>query len=142
MQNGNALFTTDPLKHSDQKFGRYRRFPDSKSFLFLWVSSLLLVNKKCARHFRGKIANENEQFKKNSKKSNSYFIRQIFQGYRCKSGISVFAWRVAWNHAFSPFNLDVIITVEYMTTFNNNQVYLMFFSANGTIVCLFFIGLF
>ena len=30
------------------------------------------------------------------------FIRR-FQGYRCKSGITILAWRVTWFYAYSPF---------------------------------------
>ena len=37
--------------------------------------------------------------------SNSYLIRQSFQGYRCKSGIDIFAWRVIWNYAYSLFKI-------------------------------------
>ena len=29
--------------------------------------------------------------------------RKGFQGYRYKSGIVVFVWRVTWNNAYSPF---------------------------------------
>ena len=32
-------------------------------------------------------------------------IKQSFQGYRFKSGIVIFAWRVSWNYAYSPFNI-------------------------------------
>ena len=32
------------------------------------------------------------------------FIRLRFQGYRCESGIAIFAWRVIWDYAYSPFN--------------------------------------
>ena len=34
--------------------------------------------------------------------SSTFFIRR-FQGYRCKSGITIWAWRVTWNYAYSPF---------------------------------------
>ena len=27
-----------------------------------------------------------------------------FQGYRCKWGIALFAWKVTWNYAYSSFN--------------------------------------
>ena len=32
-------------------------------------------------------------------------IRLRFQGYRCKSGIVIFALRVTWNYAYSPYKL-------------------------------------
>ena len=38
--------------------------------------------------------------------SYSYLIRQRFQGYRFKSGIAIFSWRITLNYAYSPFNLD------------------------------------
>ena len=34
----------------------------------------------------------------------SYLISQRFKGYRCKSGIVIFALRVTSNYAYSPFN--------------------------------------
>ena len=37
-----------------------------------------------------------------------YLIRQRFQAYRCESGIAIFAWRVPWNYAYSPFNTTVL----------------------------------
>ena len=40
--------------------------------------------------------------------SNSYSIRQRFQGYRCKSGIVIFTWRLTWNYADSPFKTGMI----------------------------------
>ena len=36
--------------------------------------------------------------------SSTLLTRYRFQGYRCKSGIAIFAWRVTWNYAYSPFN--------------------------------------
>ena len=32
-------------------------------------------------------------------------MTQTFWGYRCESGIVDFAWRDAWNYAYSPFNI-------------------------------------
>ena len=50
--------------------------------------------------------NENKQFKqKKTWISNSCLIRQSFQGYRCKSCIIIFARRIFWNYANSPFKL-------------------------------------
>ena len=34
-------------------------------------------------------------------------MRLSFQGYRCELGITSFAWRIAWNYAYSPFKLIV-----------------------------------
>ena len=35
--------------------------------------------------------------------SSTCLIRLRFQGNRCKSGISIYAWRFSWNYAYSPF---------------------------------------
>ena len=68
-----------------------------EKFLFLWVSLLLLINKESASQFCREPANENKQFQVTKRMiSNSQFIRQSFQGYRCKLDIVIFAWRVTW----------------------------------------------
>ena len=40
-----------------------------------------------------------------------------FQGYRCKWGIALFAWKVTWNYAYSSFNgicrFSVILQTEH-----------------------------
>ena len=75
-----------------------------KGGFFLWVSPLLLINKKFASLFCRETASENKQFKETQTLiSNSNLIRQSFQGYLCKSDIAIFAWRVAKNYACSPF---------------------------------------
>ena len=74
-----------------------------KKCLFLSISPLLLINKKCASHFRRKTANENKQ-QQLTLMYNSYLIRQSFWGFGCKSNISISAWRVTWNYAYNPFN--------------------------------------
>ena len=38
-------------------------------------------------------------------------IRLRFQGYRVKSGIGIFAWRVTWNYAYSPFKFSLTCLV-------------------------------
>ena len=54
------------------------------------ISPLFLLNNKCASCLET---------------TNSYLIKQSFHGYRCKSGIAIFTWRVTWINAFSLFNL-------------------------------------
>ena len=39
--------------------------------------------------------------------SSTFLIKLKFWGYRCKSGNAIFAWRVTWNYAYSPFNTFV-----------------------------------
>ena len=41
-----------------------------------------------------------------------FLIRLRFQGYRCKSGIAIFAWTVTWVYAYSPFYFIFFLTIE------------------------------
>ena len=70
------------------------------------ISSLLLfINNKCASALLQR--NKNKQFEETKTWiSISYLIRKSFQGYHCKSGIAIFAWRVTWNYAYSPFYVE------------------------------------
>ena len=38
--------------------------------------------------------------------TNSYLIRQSFQGYQCKLGNAIFAWRDTKDYDYSPFNIE------------------------------------
>ena len=59
-KNGNLLFTTIPLEPvSDNKCGRYRRFPDSKSDYFCELLLASILNKR--KPFHREPANENKQ---------------------------------------------------------------------------------
>ena len=54
--------------------------------------------------FCREITIESKQFSQLLKlKFNSYMSRQNYQGYRCESGIVIFASGVKWNYAYSPF---------------------------------------
>ena len=79
-----------------------------KKCLFLWISLLFYISKKCTRE------TANEKKNKESKHgywiSNSYLIRYKFQGYRCKSGIAIFAWGVTWKYAYSVLNVISMTT--------------------------------
>ena len=46
--------------------------------------------------------------------SSTFRIKLRFQGYRCKSGIVIFPWRVTLNYANSPFNHKTVkkVTVD------------------------------
>ena len=46
---------------------------------------------------------ENHKFSKKNQTliSNWYLIRQSFKGYRCESGMVIFAWRVILNYPYS-----------------------------------------
>ena len=73
------------------KLGKISSSSDLKCS-FLWVSPLLLINQKCASHFRRGTTNENKQLKETKTwRSNTYLIRQWFKGYRYKSGFAIFA---------------------------------------------------
>ena len=85
----NSRFTLEILIWS--KMWKISSFLWLEKCSILWVSPLLFfINKKCVIHFRREPANENKHL--NGTKtliSNSYLIRQSFQGYRCKSGIAM-----------------------------------------------------
>ena len=81
-------------------------FLTRKVFLFLIISPSLLISKKCASFFCRETANENKHLKKTKTWiSNSYFIRQSFWGFRCKSTLTIFAYKVTWNYTFIFFKL-------------------------------------
>ena len=110
--------------------------------LFPWVSPLLLKIKKCKSHFCFETANENKQFKETKRsKSNSNLIRQRFQGYCCKSGIVIFARRVAWNYAYRLKMLlcmklkisAVSLLISWVKTPEANP-YSVLFALNKTVV--------
>ena len=71
------------------------------SLVFVWkvaISvSFFITSYLTRRYFCIETANENIQLKETkSLISNSYLIRQNFQGYSYKSGIAIFEWRVTW----------------------------------------------
>ena len=77
-----------------KKCGRNFRFFGS-NFFSLKDSPLLLISKECSSHFCRETAKENKQSEKTKTLIfNSDLIRQSFQGYVCKSGIAIFAWRI------------------------------------------------
>ena len=80
-------------------------FLTRKVFWFLIISPLLLISKKCASFFCRETVNENKHLKETKTWiSNSYFIRQSFWGCRCKSTLTIFAYKVTWNYTFIFFN--------------------------------------
>ena len=102
-KDGNTRFTTVPTKsYSDRKCGIVNI---SASFS---IASSKQGMRKSISH--GESANVNNSLKKTkSLISNSFLTRQSFQGHRCKSGIAIFAWRLTWNYAYSPFSIKYII---------------------------------
>ena len=83
-KDGNPLVTKLPLKpYSDQKCGKTILFLTQRVFTYVSFTILLLINKKCT---------EKKQYKeKKMLIYNLNLIRQNFPGYRCVSGIVVFA---------------------------------------------------
>ena len=63
---------------------------------------------------------------------------KLCQGYRCKSGIVLFARRITLNYAYSPFNKDMravrhweimkvnINTTHSLTSLDSNQIFILF----------------
>ena len=84
------------------KMWRIPSFFSIKKCLFLWVSHMQETKNKETKTLI----------------SNSYLIRQSFQGYRCKSGIVIIKWRVTWNYATVPLSL-------YLN--NNRNISLLFY---------------
>ena len=71
--------------------------------VFIYESfSMAFYKQEMRGHFRRETANENDHFKETKTLiSNSHLIRQRLQGYRGKSDIAIFAWRVTWIYAYS-----------------------------------------
>ena len=115
-KNGNVRFTSVPLKLlSDQYCGRYCRFSGFRSI------------KLCSYIFLGrKTTIENKQFSKLSTLIfNTHLIRQNFRGYFCESGIAIFAWRVSYYFAYSPFKIIPLGATElepYKWTYWDNPI--------------------
>ena len=85
-KDGNVRFTTVPLKPLSDKNVVFR----TRKLFILWVSPLLLINKKCTSLFHREPENENKQFKETKRLiPNSFLSRQSFQGCRFKSGGSL-----------------------------------------------------
>ena len=87
--------------------------------VFISVSfSLLLAQVTFAEKLQMKI--KSLKFKKNII-HNSYLIRQSFEGYRCKSDIAIFPWRVTWN-----WNLKIVSFTHFKLSINNNFAHFLF----------------
>ena len=63
--------------------------------------------------------------------SSTFLIRYRFQEYRCKSGIVIFAWRIALHYAYSPFSSFVDNSVYSTEKFHRIIcLYLLFAYSN------------
>ena len=80
-------------------------------------------SKKCASRFCRETTNENKQFKETKTWiSNFYLIRKSLEGDCCESGNAIFAWRVTFNYAYSPFKpLRVVNLIEKYTVIKFSQ---------------------
>jgi len=91
---GKIAMPDSPL--SKKICGRCCCFSGFKSVFFLLVSILLLVSNNCTSHFSRETANKSKKSKElETAISNSYLGLRGFSGYRYKSGIVTFAWRVS-----------------------------------------------
>ena len=89
----NVWFTTVPFVWwSDQAWIRY---PSSVFFSFEVSLQMWLAHMKQLKF------HQNKNTFRVSK--TTFMIRFWFEGYRCKSAISIFAWRVPWKYAHSPY---------------------------------------
>ena len=69
------------------------------------VTCVFLVYKKQWRNSQKKILFELK--KKNDGIFHVFDQVLKFQEYRCKSKVAIFAWRVTWNYAYSPFKFVI-----------------------------------
>ena len=102
-KDGSARFTTVSLKAMSDLI-RYRFFCFLKLFIFI-----------CG-YFRVRTTTV----------ASTFFIRLRFQGYRCESGIAIFAWRVTYNYAYSLFMSECYITMNPETEFKEFERRLKF----------------
>ena len=91
-KDANVWFTTVPLKAlSDQVWNIYQCFvPVYFHLRFLYESDLLI---SCLLEAMEKLTEINIWVRKTTD-SSTFLVRLWFQGYRCKSDIVIFAWRV------------------------------------------------
>ena len=86
------------------KMWKTMSFFQHEKCLFLCVSPLLLINKECTSHICRETTNDNIHFvEAKALISNSFLTIQSYKRNHCKSDIAIFAWRVTWNYAYSPF---------------------------------------
>jgi hypothetical protein len=75
-------------------------------------------------------------------KNQNMHILFILKGYRCKAGIDIFAWRVTWHYAYSPFMQIYLRQHSYnLLKFKlppNLQEKTIFASLKNHMVCYFF----
>ena len=77
--------------------------------------SIAFYKQEMRGHFRRETANENDDFKETKTLiSNSHLIWQRFQGYRGKSDIAIFAWRVSWIYAYSFLKFCFTFCLVYL----------------------------
>ena len=73
--------------------------------LFLWISPLFLISKKCASQVCREHANENKHFKSKNVK---------FILVQTKLNQASLHWRVTWNYANSPFKQKYSFQTKYL----------------------------
>ena len=77
--------------------------------------SIAFYKQEMRGHFRRETANEKDDFKETKTLiSNSHLIWQRFQGYRGKSDIAIFAWRVSWIYAYSFLKFCFTFCLVYL----------------------------
>ena len=100
-------FQQYPWKPCLIKYKLYINFFLSLNFSLSFAVPL----RKCLVHFlfirtnRETYRNKHLSFQKKDGITHICFIRLRFQGYHCKLGIVIPAWRVTWNYAYSPFKI-------------------------------------
>ena len=69
-----------------------------------WLTQFLLIR------YNGEIHRIKNFLSQKNDVSSTLLIRLRFQGYRCKSGTEIFAWRVM--KAYTPFNMNKFLMKE------------------------------
>ena len=98
-----------------------------KVFISVSFTIALIINKKCASHFRRETINENKQPKETKTMSNSYLIRKGFQGYLCKSGIVIRTVKITLTVSLTRNFSTSIAEIHFSTINFYNQNYLIYF---------------
>ena len=108
-KDGNVQFATVPLKTLIWS----KNFKDIVVFLTLQVYISVGFFIATYKQEKSKSLSQTQRNRKwkgtKTLKPNSYLSRHSFQGYRCKSDITIFAGTIIWIYANTPFKSDITI---------------------------------
>ena len=106
----NARFTMVPCKAlSDQVWNRYQWI--SIFILFIFNCGISVKVHFCSSYLE-KFTEIHSFWVRKTMLSSTFLIKLRLPGYRCKSGIAIFACKVTGNYAYSPFKARYFITFK------------------------------